>query len=179
MKFNEMINTIQLGDCYELIKDIPDKSIDLVYIDIPYLYQKGGSGNSELGERTAKKRLQLMGADEKYINEYSTKKEALRIAKNAMSKNLQLTNIESGIDYSILDELCRVMKYIYIYIWCSKLQINDIMNYFINKGCNFEILVWCKTNPTPTTNNSWLPDIEYCILLPCVVVVSTTSAKLL
>ena len=29
------------GDCYELIKDIPDKSIDLVYIDIPYLYSKG------------------------------------------------------------------------------------------------------------------------------------------
>ena len=32
MKFEEIINTIQLGDCYELIKDIPDKSIDLVYI---------------------------------------------------------------------------------------------------------------------------------------------------
>jgi len=164
MKFEEMINTIQLGDCYELIKNIPDKSIDLVYVDIPYLFHQGGSGDSELGERTAKKRLQLMGADEKYINNFSTKKEALRIAKNAMSKNLQLTNIEDGIDYSIFDELCRVLKHIYIYIWCSKLQINDIMNYFINKGCNFEILVWCKTNPTPTTNNSWLPDIEYCLM---------------
>ena len=29
MKFEDMINTIQLGDCYELIKSIPDKSIDL------------------------------------------------------------------------------------------------------------------------------------------------------
>ena len=27
----------------------------------------------------------------------------------------------------------------------------------------FEILTWNKTNPTPTTNNSWLPDIEYCL----------------
>lgn len=25
------------------------------------------------------------------------------------------------------------------------------------------ILVWCKTNPIPTTNNNWLSDIEYCI----------------
>ena len=33
MKFEEMINTIQLGDCYKLIKEIPDKSIDLVIID--------------------------------------------------------------------------------------------------------------------------------------------------
>jgi len=24
--------------------------------------------------------------------------------------------------------------------------------------------VWCKTNPTPATNNVWLPDIEYCLL---------------
>lgn len=27
----------------------------------------------------------------------------------------------------------------------------------------YEILVWNKTNPTPTINNSWLPDIEYCL----------------
>ena len=164
MKFENIINTIQLGSCYDLIKDIPDKSIDLVYIDIPYLYQQGGSGTSALGERTAKKRLELMGADEKYINNFTDKREALRIAKNTKSKDLQLTNIENGIDYSIFDELCRVMKNIYIYIWCSKLQINDIMNYFLKKECNFEILVWCKTNPTPTTNNSWLPDIEYCLM---------------
>ena len=46
----DWINTIQLGDCYELIKQIPDKSIDLVYIDIPYektksngYYSGGGS----------------------------------------------------------------------------------------------------------------------------------------
>ena len=42
MKFEDMINTIQLGNCYELIKDIPNKSIDLVYIDIPYLIGQGG-----------------------------------------------------------------------------------------------------------------------------------------
>ena len=36
MKFEEMINTIQLGDCYELIKNIPDKSIDLLLTDPPY-----------------------------------------------------------------------------------------------------------------------------------------------
>lgn len=59
MKFEDMINTIQLGDCYKIIKDIPDKSIDCIYIDIPYLYNQGGSGTSSLGERTAKKDLNL------------------------------------------------------------------------------------------------------------------------
>ena len=133
MKFEDMINTVQLGDCYELIKNIPDKSIDLVYIDIPYLYKQHGGGNSPLGQRT-------------------------------MVKKKELEDIENGIDYSIFDELCRIMKNIYIYIWCSKFQINDIMNYFIKKECFYEILVWCKTNPTPTTNQTWLPDIEYCLM---------------
>jgi DNA modification methylase len=27
----------------------------------------------------------------------------------------------------------------------------------------FEILTWNKTNPTPMTNNTFLPDIEYCL----------------
>lgn len=26
------------------------------------------------------------------------------------------------------------------------------------------ILVWCKTNCVPATNNSWLPNIEYCLV---------------
>ena len=24
-------------------------------------------------------------------------------------------------------------------------------------------MVWCKHNPTPVANNTWLPDIEYCL----------------
>lgn len=88
MKFEDMINTIQLGDCYELIKDIPDKSIDLVYIDIPYLLGKGGGNESELSKRAKKRNNNLIDAD-----------------------------ITNGIDYSIFDELCRIMKNIYIYIY--------------------------------------------------------------
>lgn len=53
------------------------------------------------------------------------------------------------------------MKKVNIFIWCSKSQILDLMNYF--KEYNFEILVWCKTNPLPQTNNVWLSDIEYCL----------------
>lgn len=39
------------------------------------------------------------------------------------------------------------------------------MKYFIDKHkCNFNILVWCKTNCVPATNNSWLPNVEYCLV---------------
>lgn len=51
MKFEDMINTIQLGNCYELIKDIPDKSIDLIVIDPPYEMVLGGHGKGDLADR--------------------------------------------------------------------------------------------------------------------------------
>ena len=83
MKFEDMINNVILGDCYEVIKNIPDKSIDCIYTDIPYLYNQGGSGTSSLGERTAKKRLELMGLEQNYLdNKGKSRGEALRIAKN-------------------------------------------------------------------------------------------------
>ena len=39
------LNKIYLGDCNELIKQIPDRSIQIIYTDVPYLYQMGGGGS--------------------------------------------------------------------------------------------------------------------------------------
>lgn len=130
------LNEIYNEDSYKAIKNIPDNSIDCIYTDIPYIIQSGGASESPLSQRA--KRL----------------------------RNEELKDIKDGIDYSILDDFVRVMKNVNIFIWCSKEQINDIMNYFLNidkKTINFEILVWAKDNPTPLTNNTWLPDIEYCL----------------
>ena len=123
---------IYCEDSYMAIKDIPDKSIDCIYTDIPYLYVNGGQGHSEMCVRTARKKEELK-------------------------------DISKGIDYAILNDFVRIMKKINIYIWCSKMQLLDIMNYFNNLKCNIDLLVWCKDNPTPQTNNVWLPDLEYCI----------------
>ena len=130
-------NNIYLGDSYELIKKIPDKSIDLIYTDIPYLIEQGGCSDSAMSKRF----------------------------KNM--RDVQLKGITDGIDYSIFGEFIRITKYIYMYIWCSKEQILDIMNYFANipnRKVRCNILVWCKTNPSPMTNGMLLPDIEYCLL---------------
>ena len=40
------LNKIHLGDSYELIKQIPDKSVDLVIIDPPYEIVGGGGGGA-------------------------------------------------------------------------------------------------------------------------------------
>ena len=44
-------NKIYLGDAYQLIKQIPDNSIDLIYVDIPYLHDSHGAGKGELATR--------------------------------------------------------------------------------------------------------------------------------
>ena len=108
-------NNIYLGDCYELIKEIPDKSVDLVYTDIPYLFDNGGTDKSELAKRLVNRKVELMSIDHKYkVSKGQTNAEALRIAKNIKNKQIGTTSLEDGIDYKIFDELCRVMKYIYI-----------------------------------------------------------------
>ena len=133
MQFEKMINTIILGNSYELIKDIPTNSIDCIYIDIPYLFETGGVSDTALSKRIQKQ------------------------------MNNTLKDIRKGIDYRIFDELKRIMKFINIFIWCSKEQILDILNYWSKENISYEILVWTKTNPTPQTNGVWLPDIEYCL----------------
>lgn len=135
MKFEDMINIIQLGDCYELIKDIPDNSIDCIYVDIPYLFQEGGSGHSRI---------------------------ALQVKK--MKMDLQKAGIYNGINYSIFYEFIRILKNINCFIWCSKEQIYPILNWFNeNTDCTYQILTWNKTNPVPMCNGNWLSDIEYCL----------------
>lgn len=125
------LNQIHLGDSYQLIKSIPDKSIDLVHIDPPYLILAGGSGGC-FGK-----------ADRMYHDE--------------------LTALSNGVDNSILEELCRVLKKINIYIWCNKNQLGQYIQFFEAKGCSTELLTWHKTNPIPTCNNKYLSDTEYCL----------------
>lgn len=133
-------NKIYLGDANVLIKDIPDKSIQIIYTDIPYLYQMGGGGSSDV---------------------------ALRIRKNA--DRLEQAGIDQGIDYNIFYDFVRIQPKINCFIWCSKMQILDILNWFTDYANRhdiklfYEVLVWVKENPTPATNNTWLPDVEYCL----------------
>lgn len=137
MKFEDMKNKIILGDCYNLIRDIPSNSIDLIITDPPYKWQQGGKET---------------GFFRKGIS-----------SRNFMN-SIENEKMDKGIDLSILDELVRVMKKINIYIWCSKDQILDYMNYFVkNKECHFDIIIWHKRNVTPLCSNKYLTDKEYCL----------------
>lgn len=126
------LNKIYLADCYEFIKQIPDKSIDLIITDPPYELEV----NHNAGAFGKKKKLHFS----------------------------QITNLSYGFDYSILDEFVRVLKKINIYIWCSKKQLQYLLDYFVTKHkCYWELITWHKENAVPTGNNTFICDTEYCL----------------
>lgn len=75
----------------------------------------------------------------------------------------ELLELKDGFDLKVLDLLIQKMKKINIYIYCSKRQVQELLDYFMKKGCNYEVLTWHKQNPSPLTNNNYLPDTEYII----------------
>ncbi len=122
------------GDAYELIKEVKDKSIDLIITDPPYdIEGLHGSG-------------------------------IIKVRKKSFHKELISKNLDKGLNSAILADFCRVMKKINIYIWCNKEQILQYLNYFVKgKNCNYEIIIWAKEDPIPFCGTHYLIDKEYCL----------------
>lgn len=123
------------GDCLELLKKVPDHSIDLIATDPPYLISATNDG----GTINNVKKLNKSLAD------------------------LKTVDITKGYDIGLFgEEFIRVMKEINIYFWCNKVQIPEYFNFYVNKHkCKFDILCWHKTNALPTYSNKYLSDTEY------------------
>lgn len=131
MRRDNDMNEIKLyhGDCLEVMKDVPNKSVNLVITDPPYEISTTGAGIYKQ-------------ADKQYIKE--------------------LNGMKDGFSKEVLDELCRVMKKINIYFFCSQKQIIPLLDYFVRKKkCNWNILSWHKTNPIPACGNKYLTDTEF------------------
>ena len=70
--------------------------------------------------------------------------------------------MSNGFSEEVLDELCRVMKKINIYLFCSQKQIIPLLDYFVTrKKCNWNLLCWHKSNPIPACGNKYLTDTEF------------------
>ena len=135
ISFNELLNRITLGDSYKLIKQIPDGSIDLVIVDPPYEITTGVHSSGFLKNR-----------------------KELESTKQIFEKKLDV-----GINNEILNQLNRVMKRTNIYIWCNKKQLYQYLDFYKSKNIQLEIIIWNKYNCIPLTNNTYLPDKEFCL----------------
>lgn len=122
-------SSIIRGDCLNVLKKMPDASVDAVITDPPYELSTSGTTS-------------MMGNN---INVYE-----------------DIAFMSRGFDLAVLDELVRVQKKINMHIFCSRRQIPVYLRYFVTeRRCNWDLLAWHKSNPTPACGNSYLPDTEY------------------
>lgn len=130
------IHKLILGDCFDVLKKIPDKSIDLIVTDPPYLISATNGGGT--------------------INNIKKLNQSLKDLKDN-------EDITQGYDIELFgNEILRIMKEVNVYFWCNKVQIPDYINFYVGKhNCKFDILCWHKTNALPTYSNKYLSDTEY------------------
>lgn len=75
----------------------------------------------------------------------------------------ELEGISHGIDAELLDLIMSKMRAVNAYVFCSKAQLPFYLGYFSDRGCNFDLLTWHKSNPTPACSNKYLSDTEYIV----------------
>ena len=121
------------GDCLELLKDIPDKSIDLILTDPPYECENHGGGSAELAQRDLVKNLHI----------------------DFMSNGFAYD--------SVFSEFLRICRTPNCLIFCSNSQISTIMSWFEAKSIPTTLLVWYKENPIPLCNGKYLSDCEFIV----------------
>lgn len=131
------MNKLIKGDCYEVIKNIPDKSIDLIVTDPPYKYKNVGGGF--YSKNNPEKR--------KYLDNL---------------KEIECCDFNPAF---FLNQIKPKLKKFYGYFFCNKSLVNDYVEFAIQNKYQFDILVMAKTNPIPAYNNHHLSDLEYIIMI--------------
>jgi len=131
-------NQIITGDCIEILRGgrIADKTIDLVLTDPPYKLNWWWKG---------------LWKDRKYLVEWM--------------KHIWSTMETDVYTNEFMDLLLSKLKIPNIVFFCNKAQVPEILDKAREYNLNFDILVLCKTAPTPLTNWQRLPDREYAIHL--------------
>lgn len=136
IEIKDIENKIVNDDCLNILKQLPDKCIDLVVTDPPYLIKNTKAG----GNSNFAKSIQQM------------------------NNEIKEADLTEGISLDFCKEVVRVQDKVNCYIWCNKAQIVDYLDFFVTKNnCNFDILCWQKDNAMPTFNNKYLTDKEYCL----------------
>ena len=138
---------LRCGDCLEIMKEIPDKSIDLIVTDCPYHIVSGGCTNIPRKDEPSG-----------IFNRRNTFTQ-----KNAKSRKLFDNNEIKFEEW--LPEAYRVLKdNTHIYIYINARNLKELWNCAEQVGFKFQnILIWEKGNVTP--NRYYLNSYEMILML--------------
>ena len=66
-------------------------------------------------------------------------------------------HIDAGFDVSMLGAFTNW------FVFCGKPQLLELIQQAEKQNSRWQLLTWNKTNPTPLSNNNYLPDTEYMV----------------
>ena len=115
-----MDTILKNGDCYQLLKTLPDKSVDLILTDPPYNLNQYSTGNLKFANR-ADLNNDIAQWDKQSLNIPRLKKEFKRILKPTGN----------------------------IFIFSAYNLVGEYHRFFDSEFDTFQIMVWHKTNPPP------------------------------
>lgn len=128
---------LRLGNCLNLLNDIPDKSIDLILTDPPYNIAKYSTGNIHLPNRSS-------------INNDLGEWDKIEIEPLDLLENFKRIIKPKGN----------------IFIFTSYNQIGKWHNVFDKEFDTFQFMVWHKTNPVPKIyKNGFLNSCELIVCM--------------
>ena len=133
------LDTIYNQDCLAGMRRMPDGCVDLCIADPPYSFKStrgGGAFGSKSGD-----------------------------GRKGRAYHAELFPMSQGFTVDVLDEMCRLCKIPNMYVFCSKDQVPQLLDYAVKRRLNFDILTWHKPNPVPTCSNKYLSDTEYVIFM--------------
>lgn len=143
---------LKQGDCLEIMKDIPDKSIDLVVTDCPYKIVQGGCSNNTV---TFKAMSCVLDKRRRGCGKCSIKWETEGQLNNI--ENVKAGKIFDHNDIEFkewLPDVYRVLKDdSHCYIMINARNLKDLQVEAEKVGFKYQqILIWNKGNATP---NRW------------------------
>lgn len=128
---------LYLGDFVEKIQQIPNKSVDLLLTDPPYLRHVGGC--------KSKWNVGVMSKDSKVIAEMA----------------------DFGKDkiYNFLNVIKPKMKVMNAFIFCSKQQLPYYLNWALEHNIKFDVLIWDKLHHGVLNYGFFSTKYEYIVRL--------------
>jgi site-specific DNA-methyltransferase (adenine-specific) len=132
IKLNKIHNT----DCLLEMSNIPDKSIDLVVTDPPYLHVKGGMKSKKFNTGTWK--------SESFMN-------------------TSMSDFDEKNIVFFLDLIKIKMKKMNAYVFCSKLQLQYYFKFIYENKYKYDLLIWDKQKTSMKSTKFFANDIEYIV----------------
>ena len=133
------LDVIYNEDCLAGMQRMPDGCVNLVIADPPYDFKstRGGGAFGSKSEDGSKGR----------------------------AYHAELFPMSQGFTVDWLDEACRLCRIPNMYVFCSKDQLPQLLDYAVKRNLNYDLLTWHKPNPVPTCSNKYLSDTEYIVFV--------------